>query len=870
MRASFFSSVLIALLLLFGCGSQVPQKQVFPTLKFSTLAAEPVQRLVTAALASKLSSADLAIPPSAIRTAKFRREDSDRNGWSIDTGELDAAQYNTVRLRLSATRVDRAVVTWAGELEPDAGATPGIEFPIVPDGAIREYAVNLIDADTPLWYGAITQLAVIPEGSDGNIQVEGVTFTNTLVTAPLRVTLDFKTIPALTAADIAWDLTVPPSGLLEVSTGLAQRARELPASDGVDFKVIVTTSDGNSRVLTECTRAPDEKTETAQWLFLHANIGEYAGQQIRLTFETDPRENAIGDYAYWGNPLVRSYAPDNSKTPVILISCDTTRVDRLPPYGYDRDTWPNLTSFAKEAVLYENAFTPETWTLTAHVSMLTGLYPTRHHVNSTTNLAESIATLPEVLANAGYVCGGFTGYRTWLLPWRGLAHGFDAYETAEVIRDIRATQAHIDPWLQLHKNQPFFLFFHNYDHHSKIASLHCVGCELPYYPVDDAGLHFSKELKEPASLRADGRPRATDLLFGANDGRESISPDELTYMNALYDDAVRSVDEELGAFFAELKATGVYDRALIIVTADHGELFGEHGEFLHEHVYEGAARVPLLIRFPGGKDGGKRIAGTAQLIDLYPTVLDYLKLPAVETDGRSLLPLLTESSPNPNVFIRRQHYQAVRTTEWKLIHDIQSGAFELYDMANDPQETRNVYTVDHPAAPELTAELNRFFLEDPRGWHVAFIKPKKKWHGTVVLSTEDQIDAARLFFGGSMSREDLMKLDERSFTVNLGSLPREEILFRTKTPNAEVRLSVRSEETFRIVLPDGKTNESATYDRVLVPPKDGSTQKPQVSEDVSIPTLVVWYEKEAVEGTQARELSPEERKQLRDLGYGGD
>ncbi|MCC6156199.1 MAG: sulfatase, partial [Candidatus Hydrogenedentes bacterium] len=758
------------------------------------------------------------------------------------------------------------VVTWSGDLEPDAAATPGVRFPVVPDGKVREYVVNLIDAEVPLWCGTIRQLAVIPETGDGSITVERVTLTNTPSTGPIRITLNFETLPALTTPNVAWDITVPPSGLLEVSTGLAQRARDLPTADGVAFRVRLTTSDGNSRVLTECTRVPSENTETAQWLHLHANLSEYAGQKVRVSFETDSRQNAVGDYAYWGNPIVRSLAPEDSKPPVILISCDTTRVDRLPPYGYNRDTWPNLTSFAKESVLFENAFTPETWTLTAHVSMLTGLYPTRHHVNSTTNLAESIVTLPEILAKEGYVCGGFTGYRTWLLPWRGLAHGFDKYETAEVIRDIRATQAHIDPWLQLHKDQPFFLFFHNYDHHSKIASLHCVGCDLPYYPVDDAGLYFSKELTEPASLRAEGRPRATDLLFGANDGRETISADELTYMNALYDDAVRSVDEELGAFFSELKATGVYDRALIIVTADHGELFGEHGEFLHEHVYEGAARVPLLIRFPGGKHGGRRIADTARLIDLYPTVLDFLKLPPVETDGRSLLPLLDGSQQNPNVFIRRQHYQAVRTSEWKLIHDIQSGAFELYDMVNDPQETRNVYAVDHPAAPELTAELNRFFFEDPRGWHVAFIK-KKKWHGSVVLSTEDQIDAARLFFGGSMSREDLMKLDEHSFAVNLGSLPREEILFRTKTPNAEVRLSVRSEAPIRIVLPDGKTNESAAYDVVLVPPNADTLSKPHFPEDVTMPTLVVWYEKGAVEGTKAREMSPEEQEQLRGGGY---
>lgn len=860
----------VAVLVLAGCTVSTSSKRAVPPVDVSTTADPGPQRLAVAVDALPPPNAvDWMRAGDAFRSLHVVHGGVPRAGFAVDADETDAARYNTILVRLTARGTDACLLTWTSDHEPELGRNPGLRFPVVPDGEPHPYAISPRGVEASTWQGIIRQLAVLSESPDGSIAVEDVTLTNGANPGPYRVTLDHETMEAVTAPTIIWRLTVPPEGVLELCAGMIPRAWELPACDGVTFRVRAVAADGVESVLLERPYVPAELGDTARWLPLRAELSSYAGQAIRLVLETDGRDNPVGDYAVWGNPVVYSSEPDASQTPVILISIDTLRAGHVRLYGYDRDTAPNLAAFAEEAVVFNNAFTPETWTLTAHVSMLTGLYPNHHHVNATTNLAEPVQTLPEVLAENGYLCAGFTGYRIWMLPWRGLAHGFDRYSTPDVVRDIHATAALVNPWLDAHGKRPFFLFFHNYDLHSKYDELGCVGCDLPYFPPREADLHFSKAMDEPPSLRADGRPRATNLLFAAQDKRETISPEELAYMQALYDDAIRGVDAALGAFFDTLRAKGIYDRALIIVTSDHGEHFGEHGQYLHEHLYEGSAHVPLLIRFPAGERGGQRVDEMTSLVDLAPTVLDYLDLSGPAADGRSLLPLVSGRDVSmPNVFIRRQRYQAIRTPQWKLIRNIETGERELYDMASDPHETRDLYAPEHPAAPDLAAELDRFFEENPQGWHIAFTTPDPHWRGTVVLSSEYPVDAAKLFFGGSLSRQDLMKREERSFTVTLGPLPREEILFRSEFTDAEVRLSIRSESPFRLVLPGGIVHNGAAYDGVFTPSAGAPAKRADMPDEVTIPTLVVWHEEETAKGTSAPELTPEDRQTLDGLGYG--
>jgi arylsulfatase A-like enzyme len=300
-------------------------------------------------------------------------------------------------------------------------------------------------------------------------------------------------------------------------------------------------------------------------------------------------------------------------------------------------------------------------------------------------------------------------------PTRGFSHGFDLYSTPPITRDFFRTLSLATPWIEAQASAPFFLFLHNYDHHSKYMESDCVGCDIPYYPPRQEYLHFAKELQEPPTLRAEGRPRATDLLFAALNGKQTLSPEEIEYMIALYDDSIRAVDDGIGQFFGKLKALGIYDKALIILTADHGENFGEHGQYLHEHIFEGAARVPLLIRFPGGEFGGKRVKDMVQLTDLAPTIFDVLKLEAPKMDGESLLPVVRDGKkPLDKAFIQRLNHVAVRTNDWKLIRDTETKVDAMYQIATDPDEANDRISSQPAELAALREALDTFVNETPQ------------------------------------------------------------------------------------------------------------------------------------------------------------
>lgn len=527
---------------------------------------------------------------------------------------------------------------------------------------------------------------------------------------PQRTTIRNVTMESLDRSLYEWDLDVPPRAVFDAYGGISAETDVVPTDAKAKFILTVATPDTTAIELIEA----EIEARDNRWSNLRADLGAFAGKRVRLVLSTEVTVPANGVRAVWGNPVVMSQASRDS-VPVIIVSCDTTRADHLGCYGYARDTSPNIDAFAREAVLFEDAVTPETWTLTAHISMLTGLYPLNHRVSAESNLAEEIVTLPQALTNAGYAAAGFTGYGIWMHPTRGFAHGFDLYSTPPITRDIFRTMNFVFPWLDAHASVPFFLFFHNYDHHSKYKESDCAGCDLPYYPPRPEFLTFSKQFEEPAGLRAPGRRQSTDLLFDVLKGKDRLSPKEIEYMVALYDDSIRGVDAGIGEFFDKLKSLGLYDKSLIIITSDHGELFGEHGQFLHEHVYEGAARVPLLIRFPKGEHAGRRVRDMVSLIDLAPTVLDVTGVRGPAMDGQSLLPVIRgEAKSAPLVFIRRVQYAAARSKSWKLVRNLDTTAEELYKIEDDPAETRDLISATPLELGPLRTALDGFIGQTPR------------------------------------------------------------------------------------------------------------------------------------------------------------
>ena len=347
--------------------------------------------------------------------------------------------------------------------------------------------------------------------------------------------------------------------------------------------------------------------------------------------------------------------------PVILVSIDTLRADRLPAYGYGGVATPAIDRLVAEGVLFERAYSHSPQTLPAHVSMFTGLLPVEHGVRD--NLGFAVAPeqtlLPELLAPLGYRSAAVVSSYV-LRKEVGLARGFETYDDrlppappeasgAQVQRDGGDSLQVAERWLDGNAGagSPFFLFLHLYEPH------------MPYAPPE----RFARY--EP------------------------------------YDGEIAYADEIVGDLFASLRARGLYDDALIVLLSDHGEGLGDHGEQEHGvFLYDEAIHVPLVVKLPGGRGAGRRVSVPVQHIDLLPTMLDLAGAAAPDgLRGRSLGPLLVDDVDGwperplyAEALYSRYHFgwselYALTTERHRYI---QAPREELYDLVADPEERENL------------------------------------------------------------------------------------------------------------------------------------------------------------------------------------
>ncbi len=341
----------------------------------------------------------------------------------------------------------------------------------------------------------------------------------------------------------------------------------------------------------------------------------------------------------------------SAATPIILISVDTLRADRLA----SRQS-PHIDSLAKNGTLFSQVGTPFPLTLPAHVALFTSTYPFANGVQDNgIPLNSTPPTLATILKKAGYRTSAFVG--SFVLDRRfGLSRGFDVYDgPLDVHNNSAGAVDHKRPgdqvteaakrWLERNSAAPFFLFLHLYDLHA------------------------------PYSLPPDPSLRHGETGYQA----------ELAYLDKL-----------LGDFFAFLQHRGLFDKALIVFTSDHGEGLGEHGETSHGYfIYQSTLHVPLIFHWPAASKRvpQNRIDEPANLIDVAPTILDAIGLtPPSEMRGHSLLRPATEEVYSESVYARN-HFgcaglRSLRVGSFKYIDAPKP---ELYDLATDPDERRNLY-----------------------------------------------------------------------------------------------------------------------------------------------------------------------------------
>lgn len=320
--------------------------------------------------------------------------------------------------------------------------------------------------------------------------------------------------------------------------------------------------------------------------------------------------------------------------PVIFVSIDTLSARHLSVYGYERRTTPELERFAEDAVVFEHCVSNTTWTLPSYMSQLSGLYPYAHRLYPNRNaemwelwsLAENRWTLAELLRGAGYATAGFVD-NDWITERFGLAQGFDHFDASAALLPIddpeggiKHVSEHARRWLaDLEPGDPFFLFLHAFDVHG------------PYIADDAHHGAFREDLDLEHVAPAGG-----DVAFGiiptyvARSLTNEVVPPELPTepLEAAYDEVVAMVDRELGRFFEHLRERGLYERSLVVVSADHGETMGRAPLlFGHGVLDQDVVHVPLLVKLPGSAHGGTRVTAPVQLVDLYPTMLEMLGRP---------------------------------------------------------------------------------------------------------------------------------------------------------------------------------------------------------------------------------------------------
>ena len=387
-----------------------------------------------------------------------------------------------------------------------------------------------------------------------------------------------------------------------------------------------------------------------------------------------------------------SWAAGITPPNVVVITIDTLRADHLGCYGYKQIRTPNIDVLAANGIKFERAFTPVPITLPSHTVIFTGTYPTLNgmHDFSGNRLGAQPPTLASTLKEHGYVTGAVVG--SAVLDSRfGLNRGFDFYydhfefnrlqeaNLDEMERPGNAVADQALDWLSKNYQKPFFLWMHLYDPH------------YPYNPPPP----YSEE-----------------------------------YKSHTYDGEIAFADVQVGRLVQFLKSKNLYANTLVVLSGDHGEGLGEHGEQTHGFfIYNSTLHVPLIVHLPSGP-GGKEINTPVSTADIVPTVLRSLKLPVPkEVQGQDLLPLLTaknadKNAPRPlysETFLPRLHFNwsELRGLELDKYHFIDAPKPELYDLSKDPKELDNLFAHNKAVAEELKAKLDSVIREYTPGQEMA-------------------------------------------------------------------------------------------------------------------------------------------------------
>ena len=522
-----------------------------------------------------------------------------------------------------------------------------------------------------------------------------------------------RALAAPFAAHISFEVRVPRNAALRFAYGAStlDRPNLLTATA---FQVLVDDGDGDERVFSETLRRP----EANRWFPRDVDLSRFADKTVRLTFATGRVEGKRPRaeqqmLPVWGNPVLLDRSAVSEKPDIVLVSIDCLRADHVGAYGYSRETTPNLDAFAREATLFETAIAASSYTLPTHAAMLTGLPPSLHGAILGRAIAPSVPYTPESLSRAGYRTTGLVT-APFLARHYGFHRGFHTYRAT----GGRAASI-VDRTLELFeegRGQPQFFFLHLFDLHR------------PYSPPAAYRTRFGERPDDITELNDRIRMR-----------RPPTSRIQVEQAMALYDGELAYVDDELVRLFDALRNAGIWENALVIVTADHGEAFYEHENWDHARpwihetpgLYEEIVHVPLIVKWPGQRSG-RRVRSLVSQMDVSPTILE---VAGIETEtlwaaglrrffddeagrdepARNTISEFVSVRPDRDaglqIALRSQDAKYIATFRADTLAELRGAApvrHELYDLRDDPGELRNLLEGDDVVPSAFSAALRGY------------------------------------------------------------------------------------------------------------------------------------------------------------------
>jgi arylsulfatase A-like enzyme len=392
--------------------------------------------------------------------------------------------------------------------------------------------------------------------------------------------------------------------------------------------------------------------------------------------------------------------PEGEPTPLglIFVTVDTMRADYLSCYGHARILTPSFDRVAAGGVLFRQAITQSTTTSPSHASMFTSLYPQDHNVYSNFQaLGAAPRTLAELFSGRGFQTFSVVNMRHLNPEVGGLGQGVDTFVKSGYFRRAGPTIDYFLDWLDEVGEKPFYAWIH-------FADVHTPYQPPPpynrfYYDDDehDPGERSLRRIWPQLPEHMSDHPFFQRWLDGITD---------LEWVYAQYQGAVTYVDDEVGRLLDALEERALLRRTAIVLTSDHGESLGEHEMyFVHTGLYEVTAHVPLIMYFPGAGRQGVHVREVVELVDVFPTVLEYFDIPhSTEIRGRSLWPLIRgEMQPARIALVEHagRNQVALRSDDYKYIRHLKNlnhqpsypfveGREELYDLSADPFERDNL------------------------------------------------------------------------------------------------------------------------------------------------------------------------------------